>query len=137
MLVEVVGGLLTGSLALLSDAAHMGTDVLGLGMSLAAVHLASRPSPPQRTYGAYRLEVLAALANGVLLFAVAGYILYEAYRRFADPPEVLGVPRWWWRWSDSPSTSSASASWPLARARASTSKAPTWRSCPISWAPSA
>ena len=58
MIVEVVGGLATGSLALLSDAAHMGTDVLGLGMALAAIHLASRPAPAQRTYGTYRLEVL-------------------------------------------------------------------------------
>jgi len=92
MVAEVVGGLATGSLALLSDAAHMGTDVLGLGMALAAIHLASRPAPAQRTYGTYRLEVLAALANGVLLFGVAGYVLYEAYQRLTEPPEVLGVP---------------------------------------------
>jgi len=69
----------------------MGTDVLGLGMALAAVHLASRPASSQRTWGTYRLEVLAALANGVLLFGVAGYILFEAWRRFSDPPEVAGV----------------------------------------------
>lgn len=92
MVVEIVGGLVTGSLALLSDAAHMGTDVLGLGMALAAIQLASRPAPSYRTYGTYRLEVLAALANSVLLFGVAGYVLYEAYRRLRDPPEVLGVP---------------------------------------------
>lgn len=92
MVAEVAGGLLTGSLALLSDAAHMGTDVLGLGMALAAIQLASRPAPAHRTYGTYRLEVLAALANSVLLFAVAGYILFEAYRRLREPPEVLGVP---------------------------------------------
>ena len=92
MLAEVVGGLLTGSLALLSDAAHMGTDVVGLGMALAAIHLAGRPAPSHRTYGTYRLEVLAALANGVLLFAVAGYVLFEAYQRLREPPEVLGVP---------------------------------------------
>lgn len=92
MLAEVVGGLVTGSLALLSDAAHMGTDVVGLGMALAAIHLASRPSPSHRTYGTYRLEVLAALANGALLFAVAGYVLFEAYRRLREPPEVLGAP---------------------------------------------
>lgn len=91
MLAEVVGGSVTGSLALLSDAAHMGTDVLGLGMALAAVHLASRPASSQRTWGTYRLEVLAALANGALLFGVAGYILVEAWRRFSDPPEVAGV----------------------------------------------
>ena len=92
MIAEVVGGLVTGSLALLSDAAHMGTDVLGLGMALAAIQLASRPAPAQRTYGTYRLEVLAALANGVLLFGVAGYVLFEAWKRLTDPPEVLGVP---------------------------------------------
>lgn len=90
--VELVVGLLTGSLALLSDAAHMGTDVVGLGMALAAITLASRPATSQHTYGTYRLEVLAALANGVLLFAVAGYVLYEAMHRFADPPDVPGMP---------------------------------------------
>jgi cobalt-zinc-cadmium efflux system protein len=92
MIVELVAGLATGSLALLSDAAHMGTDVLGLGMALAAITLASRPAPSHRTWGAYRLEVLAALANGVLLFGVAGYVLWEAWRRFTGPPEVSGVP---------------------------------------------
>lgn len=92
MIAEVVGGLATGSLALLSDAAHMGTDVVGLGMALAAIYLASRPAPAQRTYGTYRLEVLAALANSVLLFGVAGYVLFEAYQRLREPPEVLGVP---------------------------------------------
>ena len=91
MVAEIIGGLVTGSLALLSDAAHMGTDVLGLGMALAAVHLASRPAASQRTWGTYRLEVLAALANGVLLFGVAGYILFEAWQRFTEPPEVAGV----------------------------------------------
>jgi len=92
MVVELVAGLITGSLALLSDAAHMGTDVLGLGMALAAITLAQRPSTSQRTYGTYRLEVLAALANGVLLFGVGGYVLYEAYRRLSEPPEVPGLP---------------------------------------------
>ncbi len=88
MVAEVAGGLATGSLALLSDAAHMGTDVLGLGMALAAVHLASKPSSSQRTWGTYRLEVLAALANGVVLFAVAGWILVDAWHRVSDPPDV-------------------------------------------------
>ena len=92
MVAEVVGGLATGSLALLSDAAHMGTDVLGLGMALAAIHLASRPAPSHRTYGTYRLEVLAALANSALLFGVAGYVLWQAYHRLREPPEVLGIP---------------------------------------------
>ena len=92
MLVELVTGLVTGSLALLSDAAHMGTDVLGLGMALAAITLAQREAPAQRTYGTYRLEVLAALANRLLLFGVAGYVLYEAWQRFASPPDVPGLP---------------------------------------------
>lgn len=92
MIAEIVGGITTGSLALLSDAAHMGTDVVGLGMALAAIHLASRPAPSHRTYGTYRLEVLAALANSVLLFGVAGYVLYEAYQRLREPSDVLGLP---------------------------------------------
>ena len=91
--VEVIGGLIANSLALLSDAGHMFTDVLGLGMALAAIQVATHGSRhPQRTFGVYRLEILAALANAVLLFGVAIYVLYEAFRRFQDPPEVLGVP---------------------------------------------
>lgn len=92
MAVELIAGLITGSLALLSDAAHMGTDVLGLGMALAAIALAQRPATSQRTYGTYRLEVLAALANGILLFAVAGYVLYEAWQRLTSPSVVPGLP---------------------------------------------
>jgi len=93
MVVEVVAGLASRSLALLSDAGHMFTDVLGLGMSLAAIQLASRGSERRhRTFGLYRLEILAALANAVLLFGVAVYVLVEAIGRFDDPPEVLGAP---------------------------------------------
>lgn len=89
MVVEVVAGLVTGSLALLSDAGHMVTDVLGLGMALAAIRLASRGSTARhRTFGLYRLEILAALANAVLLFGVALYVLVEAVGRFADAPPV-------------------------------------------------
>ena len=88
---EAVGGLVTGSLALLSDAGHMLTDVLGLGMALAAIAVASRRSShPGRTYGLYRLEILAALANAVLLFGVAGYVLVEAVDRLDGAPEVPG-----------------------------------------------
>ena len=93
MVVEVVGGLVTGSLALLSDAGHMLTDVMGLGMALAAIGLASRGSTQQhRTFGLYRLEILAALANAVLLFGVAGYVLIEAIGRLDDPAEVAAAP---------------------------------------------
>ena len=91
-LVEIVGGFLLGSLALLSDAGHMLTDVAGLGMALAAVQLASQVRDPRHTYGLYRLEVLAALANAVLLFAIAAYVLFEAAVRFAEPPDVPGLP---------------------------------------------
>lgn len=70
----------------------MGTDVLGLGLALAAISLARRPTAGQRTYGTYRLEVLAAVINGLLLFGVAFYVLYEAVQRFTSPPEVPGLP---------------------------------------------
>lgn len=96
MVIEAVAAWWTGSLALLSDAGHLATDVLGIGMALAAIHAASRASrtagASHRTFGLYRLEVLAALANAVLLFAVAGFVLVEAVRRFGDPPEVLAGP---------------------------------------------
>lgn len=89
MLVETGAALATGSLALLSDAGHMFTDVLGIAMALAAMHAAGRAATDsQRTFGLYRLEVLAALANAVLLTGVAIYVLIEAVRRFADPPHV-------------------------------------------------
>ena len=91
--VEVVAGLVTNSLALLSDAGHMLTDVGGLGMALAAIHVADRSRHDgQRTFGLYRLEILAALANAVLLFAVAIYVAVEAVRRWGNAPEVLAGP---------------------------------------------
>jgi cobalt-zinc-cadmium efflux system protein len=93
LVVQVVTGLVTGSLALLSDAGHMATDTIGLGMALAAIQAANRAREhPQRTFGLYRLEILAALANAVLLFGVAGYVLYEAARRLEDPPDVASLP---------------------------------------------
>ncbi len=92
MAVEVVGGILTGSLALIADAGHMLTDVAGVSMALLAIRFAARPANDGKSYGYYRLEILAAIANGILLFGVAAYILYEAYRRFMEPPEVLGLP---------------------------------------------
>lgn len=93
LVVQVVVGLATDSLALLSDAGHMATDALGLGMALAAITAASRAAlAHHRTFGLYRLEILAALANAVLLFAVAGYVLFEAAGRLSDPPDVASVP---------------------------------------------
>jgi cobalt-zinc-cadmium efflux system protein len=93
MLVETVAALATGSLALLSDAGHMFTDVLGIAMALAAIHAAGRAATDsQRTFGLYRLEVLAALGNALLLTGVAIYVLIEAIRRFADPTEVPAGP---------------------------------------------
>jgi cobalt-zinc-cadmium efflux system protein len=88
--VEVVGGIYTGSLALLADAVHMLSDNLALALALAAAWLASRPATPGRSYGYKRAEVLAALANGVLLVALSIWIFVAAIQRLADPPEVLG-----------------------------------------------
>lgn len=92
MVVEVVGGLLTGSLALLADAGHMLSDAVSLGVALFAVWLASKPATPQRSFGYKRAEILAALFNGVTLVAISVWIFYEAYRRLSEPPEILGVP---------------------------------------------
>lgn len=88
LVAEVVGGLFTGSLALLADAGHMLTDVAGLGLALLAIRFAERPATPERTYGFYRIEILAALANAIVLIGISVYILYEAYQRFRTPPEI-------------------------------------------------
>jgi cobalt-zinc-cadmium efflux system protein len=88
--VEAVGGLLTGSLALLADAAHMLSDVASLGLALLAAWLGGRAATSQRTFGYRRAEVLAALANGVALVVISVWILVEAYQRLSRPPEVLG-----------------------------------------------
>src|SRR6185369_15748356 len=85
---EAVGGYLTGSLALLSDAGHMLTDVSALTLSLLALWFASKPADPRRTYGYYRLEILSALANGVLLLGITLFIVVEAYRRFRHPEPI-------------------------------------------------
>jgi len=90
--VEVAAGLLTGSLSLLADAGHMLTDVAGLVLALLAMKVAERPPSPRRTYGYHRAEILAALTNGVVLLGVAGYILFEAWHRFAHPRPVPGLP---------------------------------------------
>jgi cobalt-zinc-cadmium efflux system protein len=88
LVVEVVGAVLSGSLALLADAGHMLADAAGIGLALLAVRFAARPATPQRTFGYYRIEILAAVVNAVLLFGVAGFVLLEAWRRLTDPPEV-------------------------------------------------
>lgn len=88
LIAEVVGGLVTHSLALLADAGHMLTDVAGLGLALLAIQFAERPATPERTYGFYRVEILAALTNAVVLIGISIYILYEAYQRFCNPPEI-------------------------------------------------
>lgn len=91
LVAEVIGGLVTNSLALLSDAAHMGTDVIALAISLFAVRLSRRPPDAKRTYGYARMEAIGAMINGGLLFLVAGYILWEAVGRFRDPPDVAST----------------------------------------------
>jgi len=90
--VELVGGILTNSLALLADAGHMLSDVGALGLSLLALFWAARPPTPQKTYGYHRLEILVALINGLALWAMAAYIFFEAYGRFFKPPQVSSGP---------------------------------------------
>jgi cobalt-zinc-cadmium efflux system protein len=88
--IEVVGGLLSGSLALLADAGHMLSDAGALGLTLFAMRMARRPAAGQRTYGSYRAEILAALVNGATLVAIAVFIFVEAAERFRTPPDVQG-----------------------------------------------
>jgi cobalt-zinc-cadmium efflux system protein len=88
LLIEILGGLASNSLALLADAGHVFTDVLGIGFALAAISIAGRPATGERTFGFLRLEILAAVANAVLLFGVSVFILLEAWRRLFAPPEV-------------------------------------------------
>lgn len=85
---EVIGGYLSNSLALLADAAHVFTDVFGIGFALVAIWIAGRPATSERTFGYLRLEIFAAVANAILLFGVAAYVLYEAWQRLSEPPEV-------------------------------------------------
>lgn len=91
MAVEVAGGLLSNSLALISDAGHMLTHVLALGLSLLAILFASRPPTQRRTFGFYRLEILAALSNGLVLIAITAWIVLQAWRRLASPEPVAGL----------------------------------------------
>ncbi len=89
--VEFVGGILTNSLALLSDAGHMLTDAVSLSIALLAQYLVLKVRNSRMTYGLYRLEVIAALVNGVFLLGLVGYIIYEALKRFQNPERVLGM----------------------------------------------
>jgi cation diffusion facilitator family transporter len=92
LVAEAVGAALTGSLALLADAGHMATDAAGIALALGAVTLAQRPPGGRRTFGWQRLEILAAVANGLLLIAVAGFVLVQAVRRIGSPPEIDSGP---------------------------------------------
>ena len=92
MVIEVGGGLHTGSLELLADSGHMLTDVAALGLSAFAQWMAARPSPPEKTFGYHRAEILAAVINAVVLLLLSVWIMYEAYRRVFEPPQVFGVP---------------------------------------------
>ncbi len=88
--VEIVGGLVANSLSLLADAGHMVTDAASLGLALGATYLAATPATPQRSFGLRRAEILAALANGVLLVAISIWIIIAAIGRLQDPPDTLG-----------------------------------------------
>ena len=92
LVIEVVGAFLTNSLALLADAGHMVTDVASLSLALFAIWFAARPHSPQRSYGYYRVEILAALGNGFALWLIAAYIFFEAAQRFQATPEVQAGP---------------------------------------------
>ena len=91
-LIEAFGGFYVNSLALLADAAHMLTDLAALLLSLFALKISSRPATPEKTYGYLRAEILAALANGILLILIAIYIFYESYQRLSAPPQVKSLP---------------------------------------------
>ncbi len=91
-LIEIIGGILTNSLALLADAGHMLADVSGLALALFAAWMSQKPATPAKTYGYYRVEILAALINALGLLLLSFYILYEAYQRFQAPPKVASLP---------------------------------------------
>lgn len=92
MIAEVVGGITTKSLALLADAAHMLTDVVGLFLAFIAIKIGERKATSQKTFGYYRTEILAAVINAVVLLGISIYVLFEAYQRFQSPPEVQSTP---------------------------------------------
>ncbi|MFV2064229.1 MAG: cation diffusion facilitator family transporter [Chloroflexota bacterium] len=88
LIIEVIGGILTNSLALLADAGHVLTDVVGVSMALIAIWIAAKPASDERTFGWYRAEIFAAVLNALLLFGVAAFILIEAWRRLSEPQDV-------------------------------------------------
>ncbi len=90
MVVEVIGGILSGSLALLADAGHMLTDTMALGLAAVAFHVSKRPADRKLTFGYHRFQILAAFVNGLSLLLIVGWILFEAVQRFLSPTEVLG-----------------------------------------------
>lgn len=90
MIVEVVGGILSGSLALLADAGHMLTDSMALALAVFAFRVSSRPADSRRSYGYQRFQILAAFVNGLTLLVIVGWILFEAVRRLMSPPDVMG-----------------------------------------------
>jgi len=92
MIIEAVGGYLTNSLALIADAAHMFTDTGALGLALIAIWFAEKPATPDKTYGYYRTEIVAALINSLVLLLISFFILYEAWERLNNPPDVLSKP---------------------------------------------
>src|SRR5574340_243832 len=91
LIVEIIGSVLTNSLALIADAGHMLTDVGGLSLSLLAISFTRRKPTPQRTYGFYRMEILASLANSVTLVLLSIYIFYQGYLHLVQPPEVQNI----------------------------------------------
>lgn len=91
-IIEVIVGFMSNSLALLSDAAHMLTDVGGQALALFAIWMSSKPRNNKKTYGYYRTEIFSALINAIVLIFISGYILYEAWQRFKEPPAVAGIP---------------------------------------------
>jgi len=91
MVAEIIGGILANSLALLSDAGHMLTDILALGLTIFAIRFAQRPPTASKTFGFYRVEILAAFFNGMLLLFISFYIFYEAYQRLVHPQEIKGL----------------------------------------------
>jgi len=92
LIVELIVGFISNSLALLSDAAHMLTDVGGQALALFAIWMTSKPRNNRKTYGYYRTEIFSALINAIVLIFISGYILYEAWQRFKEPPAVAGIP---------------------------------------------